>query len=91
MDVNPTTPDSAWRAAHLPHEAEGLVHLGPQGVEAGQQRVLEAPEELVDGARHEDLHANTLHPHGEQRADYEGVLVHLVHHRLHSDNTTLTD
>lgn len=48
----------------------------------GEQRVLEAPQHLVDGAGHEDLHADGIHIHGDEGTQQEGVGVQLTHHRL---------
>lgn len=48
----------------------------------GEQWVFKAPQNLVDGAGHEQLDAQTVHVHGDNGPQDEGVGVQLVHHRL---------
>lgn len=48
----------------------------------GEQRVFEAPQNLVDSAGHEQIDAQILHVHGDQHSQEEGVGVQLIHNRL---------
>lgn len=66
-----------------------LVHAGPHVVDFGEQGVLEAPQDLVDGAVHEDVHAQGGDVDGDHAPQEEGVGVQLVHHRLQTEDTPL--
>lgn len=59
-----------------------LIHFWSHGVEFGQQRVFETPQDLMDCAIHKHADAHRSHPHRHSSPQKEGIGVQLVHHSL---------
>lgn len=68
--------------SYIVHKAEILIHLWSQGVEFGQQRVFETPQDFMDCTSHKHLNPHGSHPHRHNRPQKERVGVQLIHDGL---------
>lgn len=67
---------------YLPHQPKIIVHFWLEGLDLCEDRVFEAPQNLVDSAGHEHLNAHAVQVHGNYSSQEEGVGVQLVHDGL---------
>lgn len=78
---------SACNQTHLPHQPKVLVHFRFQFVNLCHKRVFEAPQDLVDGAGHENINAKAFQVHWDHASKEEGVGIQLIHHSLTENKT----